>query len=60
MQTFSVGDVVGLRTGGPAMTVWGVRDDGLVDTCWFIDAALHRDTFGPEELLLFKPCEKAA
>lgn len=33
--SFRVGDVVRLRSGGPAMTVECLRGGGLVDCVWF-------------------------
>jgi uncharacterized protein YodC (DUF2158 family) len=32
---FKVGDVVVLKSGGPAMTVYGVMEDGCVGCIWF-------------------------
>lgn len=48
---FSIGDLVKLKSGGPAMTVWGVRADSITETCWFRGEELMRDAFHPDELL---------
>ena len=34
-ETFKVGDLVELKSGGPAMTVMRVDDEGHVHTNWF-------------------------
>lgn len=54
---FKIGDVVILRSGGPRMTVWEVRTDGLVATNWFAGDELRRDNFGAAELELAPPKE---
>lgn len=55
-DSYVVGDVVRLNSSSalndPMMTVWSVRDDGIVDTRWFNAAGeLKRDAFAPAELL---------
>ena len=55
-ETFKIGDIVHLNSGGPRLTVWGVRPDGginnggLVDVSWFDGRDLKRDAFSPEEI----------
>lgn len=56
---FKIGDVVALKSGGPKMTVFIVHpnqtslsSDTLVDTCWFDDRELKRDSFSEPELLM--------
>ncbi|WP_108178826.1 DUF2158 domain-containing protein [Phreatobacter oligotrophus] len=34
-RTYSVGDLVRLKSGGPTMTVERVDDDGMVQCLWF-------------------------
>ena len=51
---FKVGDVVLLRSGGPAMTVEVVRKGGdelVCHTKWFDGAEVKRDAFAEYELL---------
>lgn len=50
MKEFKVGDVVRLVSGGPNMTVWASRPDGILDTCWFMGEELIRDAFHPDEV----------
>jgi uncharacterized protein YodC (DUF2158 family) len=50
---FKVGDVVALRSGGPAMTVYQVGDykkTKLYDVCWFVGGDLHREAFSEPEI----------
>ena len=53
---FTDGDVVLLRSGGPAMTVYRVGlpgdDEILYETCWFRGGDLMRDTFTEVEIIL--------
>lgn len=62
---FKVGDVVALNSGGPAMTVARIVDDGVVnfvDVCWFAGDELKRDAFAPAVLLNaadFSPADAA-
>lgn len=48
----SVGDVVQLTSGGQAMTVEGVREDGVIDVVWFDRSDCRRDAFEATELKL--------
>lgn len=52
---YSVGNVVLLKSGGPAMTVFkpraAVLGEFLVECEWFAGAELHRDVFDQRELL---------
>lgn len=48
---FFIGEIVVLRSGGPAMTVEEVRPDGVIDVVWFEDRTLRRDAFLPFELV---------
>lgn len=49
---FKVGDVVVLCSGGPKMTAWEIRPDGIVSTDWFAGGLLQRDAFAEAELEL--------
>lgn len=49
---FTTGAVVRLKGGGPKLTVYDWRSDGLVQVEWFIGAALQRDVFHPFQLEL--------
>ena len=52
MTTFQVGDVVRLKSGGPAMTVQAAGrhhpGETLIDVHWFDGDQLSRDSFGSE------------
>jgi len=50
-MSFSVGDVVQLKSGGPAMTVTKVYCDRKVDTLWFNSAKSHSLTEVEEDAL---------
>lgn len=43
-KTFKVGDVVELKSGGPAMTVFSI-DDALVYAAWYDEGKYHTETF---------------
>lgn len=49
MNSFSVGDVVKLKSGGPKMTVVSVEAD-LVDCSWFKNEELMHGSFVPDSL----------
>ncbi len=53
-ETFSVGDVVQLISGGPKMTVDAVGKQGsrkaFVSCVWFAGAKVESRSFGPETL----------
>lgn len=51
---FKVGDVVRLKSGGPAMTVTGTSDTGWVICHWFVDekSKAESGSFPPEALVL--------
>ena len=54
-MAFKLGDIVLLRSGGPAMTVYLMREDHagetIYDTIWFDDRELKRDSFSGAELI---------
>lgn len=50
-MTFEIGDIVTLKSGGPKMTVWAVREDSVIDVEWFAGDLLQRDAFAPAELI---------
>lgn len=53
LTEFAPGDVVLLRSGGPAMTVARVYEFNgkiLVDVDWFEDRTVHEGRFAPTEL----------
>lgn len=43
-DTFSVGSVVNLKSGGPSMTVEAVAPEGYI-CVWFTGGVLRRETF---------------
>ena len=50
-KKWKVGDVVELKSGGPAMTVCSTDLEGEVECNWFSDEShIHSDTFTPPEL----------
>src|SRR3990167_4779485 len=51
VTTFAVGDIVRLKSGGPAMTVDGVRADGVFNVVWFDECQVCRDVFLPSDLI---------
>lgn len=58
-MTFSEGDVVTRKTGGPMMTVEEIRSDYLVAVVWFdADDHVHRDCFAPNTLLKWRIVEE--
>lgn len=48
------GDVVTLKSGGPAMTVTQVNDASSFECMWFDDAFLHKEYFKTVALKLQK------
>lgn len=54
-ETFEIGDIVRLKSGGPDMTVENTRgvsvDRVIVDCQWFAGKKLHRGAFDPETLV---------
>ncbi len=50
MAGFSVGEVVRLKSGGPAMTVEFLRAPGVVECCWFEGGRKFATTFQAETL----------
>ena len=58
VRRFKIGDLVVLKSGGPTMTVWEIRDAtfelvAFYGTCWFVGGELHRDGFAEAEI---EPC----
>lgn len=51
-ETFTPGDLVKLKSGGPAMTVEVVGEDGLVACCWMDKTRLERRSFPAAALKL--------
>jgi uncharacterized protein YodC (DUF2158 family) len=48
---FEIGDVVGLRSGGPKMTVSEIKGDGKIEAMWFdAENARMTATFPPAVL----------
>ncbi|MEE4118464.1 MAG: DUF2158 domain-containing protein [Paracoccaceae bacterium] len=52
MPTLRVGDIVRLRSGGPDMTVEGLRSGGLVDCVWFDEGSRQAAAFHVATLLV--------
>ena len=51
MIEFKVGDVVLYKSGGPAMTIIELRNDGFIAARWFANYELKYDAFDKKELL---------
>ena len=54
MMAFKIGDVVRLKSGGPAMTVTKVGDFGIrtiIKCTWFAENKNERGDFPPEALV---------
>jgi uncharacterized protein YodC (DUF2158 family) len=47
---FQIGDVVRLRSGGPAMTVSAQHSNGKYNCQWFVDGEVKVATFAGESL----------
>ena len=61
MMAFKIGDVVKLKSGGPAMTVMKVDDFGtrtVIKCTWFAESKIERGDFPPEVLLSAPPITK--
>jgi uncharacterized protein YodC (DUF2158 family) len=54
-QKFKPGDVVELKSGGPAMTVAGEEEFGELMCTWFDGKKKMDATFEPEQLKPYKP-----
>lgn len=54
---FKCGDVVQLLSGGPAMTVAQVYENGTVETQWFVKGKLFDGDFLPGNLKVGTPDE---
>ena len=52
---FKAGDVVQLKSGGPAMTVGEIRFDGWVSCTWFDGGKDKSRYFEPELLQIYNP-----
>lgn len=50
---FSAGDLVQLKSGGPAMTVNHVHGD-MVHAAWFVGGKINSGHFNPEALVPYK------
>lgn len=50
MIKLNIGATVMLRSGGPAMTVWNIREE-LVETSWFVNNVSVKDAFHFTELV---------
>lgn len=50
MIKLNIGAIVSLRSSGPPMTVWNIREE-LVEASWFDGEELVRDTFHYTELV---------
>lgn len=48
---FAIGAVVRLKSGGPGMTVFERRSNGIISAEWFVNDMLQRDAFSPAELV---------
>ena len=60
-MTFKIGDVVGLKSGGPKMTVHAngrPNSDALIDVCWFDGGQSCRDCFRAETLVNLSEAER--
>ncbi len=56
-MTFSVGDLVILKSGSMRMVVESVSEDGAVSTVWCNDGTIGRDSFDPLLLSRAEPRE---
>jgi len=52
MMTFQIGQVVRLKSGGPAMTITYRYDDETLKCEWWYQAAMQSSNFPPEALVL--------
>lgn len=64
-EKFNPGDIVQLKSGGPKMTVTGVRKDSFdqegkeeVHACWFSGSKLENGSFPFEALLHLDEAQK--
>lgn len=55
MANFKAGDIVQLKSGGPAMTVVTVREDGGIYCNWFRGAQNEGSVFKLETLQAYVP-----
>jgi len=57
MTTFTAGDIVRLKSGGPKMTILGIDDDDAVFACKWFDrnGKLHSDSFPVDMIETFSP-----
>lgn len=59
MSDLKVGDVVYLKSGGPAMTINGKASMGAEWSCaWFVDSENKEATFKPESLTKENPKQR--
>lgn len=48
---YKIGDIVMLKSGGPSMTVDGIREhDGRIYCHWFAGNKLHEGVFSPDAI----------
>lgn len=55
VRRFKIGDLVVLKSGGPAMTIWAIGNNfsemvAIYRTNWFVGGELHRDDFSDLEI----------
>lgn len=54
-QEFKPGDVVQLRSGGPAMTVDGISEIGEIICVWFEGSKKNKDMYSSASLKRYEP-----
>jgi uncharacterized protein YodC (DUF2158 family) len=59
MNKIKAGDVVGLKSGGPAMTATWVNDD-QVGCAWFVGGDIKQHTFSEEALEVLSAPKRGA
>jgi len=53
MGSFNTGHIVVLKSGGPAMTVREIFQNGVVSTNWFVKGKLHEGEFTPDNIKIW-------
>jgi len=51
-QELKIGDLVKLKSGGPAMTVNNIEENGQIYCRWFVGGETRADYFSPDALQL--------